>query len=305
MSAISIENISYSYGTFEALKAISLEINAKELFALVGPNGGGKSTLFRILCTLQRPKAGKVKIFGIDASKSPNEVRQNMGVVFQTASVDKRLTVWENMKLQGILYGLRGKELDLRLQEALALLGLVDKQGVLCGELSGGMRRRVEIAKSILQKPKLLLMDEPTVGLDPLVRAELWSHLRTLRSEMGMTLFFTTHLSEEVDSCDRIGLLDRGRLVSVGAPEVLIQEVGNTVVKIQTRSPEVLKEKIKTKLGWDFSLFAGELRLETKESSSRVISELLHHFSEQLEGVNFSKPSLQDLFVRKTGNLWQ
>ena len=223
-SLLVVEALTHRYGERVALKGVSFQVAKGEIFGLLGPNGGGKTTLFRILSTLVMPREGNVRMFGIDVVREQVEIRRRIGVVFQSPSLDRKLTVLENLRHQGHLYNLRGPGLQSRIDQLLSRFGMSDRKGDLVETLSGGQRRRVELAKGLLHKPQVLLLDEPSTGLDPRVRRELSDYLERLRDEDGMTILLTTHLMEEADRCDRLAILDRGELVALSTPRELKEE---------------------------------------------------------------------------------
>ena len=211
--AVSVEGLTHRYGDREALRGVSFAVPPGEIFGLLGPNGGGKTTLFRILSTALVPTSGQARIFGQDVIAQPALVRQQIGIVFQSPSLDKKLTAAENLRHHGHLYGLRGRVLRARTDEMLARVGLSDRAGDRVERLSGGLQRRVELAKGLLPQPRMLLMDEPSTGLDPGARRDLWDYLTQLRDRDGLTILLTTHLMDEADRCDRVAILDRKSVV--------------------------------------------------------------------------------------------
>src|ERR1700682_6042276 len=232
--AIQIVNLEHRYGARRALAGISLQIELGEIFVFLGPNGGGKTTLFRLLSTLVPGQAGDFPILGFDLRRQTQAIRERLGVVFQAPSLDKKLTVVENLMHQGHLYGLSGRVLEARQNEMLARLGLADRAGERAETLSGGLRRRVELAKGMLHRPRLLLLDEPSTGLDPGARSDLGNYLREVRSQAGVTIVLTTHLLDEAERADRIAILNAGELVAWGAPDELRSTVGGDSITIAT-----------------------------------------------------------------------
>lgn len=299
--AIEVEGVTHRYGTRTALDGVSFSVRSGEIFGLLGPNGGGKSTLFRILSTLLAPSSGAARIFGEDVVGAPLAVRRQIGVVFQSPSLDGTLSVEENLRHQGHLYGLRGAALKARITEILNRLGLSDRQHERVATLSGGLRRRVEIAKGLLHRPRLLLLDEPATGLDTGARRDLRLYLQQLRSESGVTIWLTTHLMDEADSCDRLGILDRGRLVALGSPQELKQKIGGDVIVLETPDPEQLREQIRQRFGGEASVLAGRVRLERRQGH-KFVTDLVESFPGQIEGVTFSRPTLEDVFIHETGH---
>jgi ABC-2 type transport system ATP-binding protein len=232
LPAIQVNGVSHSYGSRRALLDLSLEIGHGELFAVLGPNGGGKTTLFRLLSTLIPLQAGSASILGHDLARAAHAVRGVIGVVFQAPSLDRKLTVAENIRLQAALYGIRGRELSARLDELLDHFGLRERAGELTERLSGGLRRRVELAKGLIHQPQVLLLDEPSTGLDPAARGDLWRYLKSLQVERGTTVVLTTHFLDEADGADRIAILHEGNLVALGAPDELKSTVGGDSLTI-------------------------------------------------------------------------
>src|ERR1051325_10877056 len=230
--AVEVEALSFGYavarknGNRLALDGVTFQGQRGQIFGLLGPNGGGKTTLFRILSTSLVATGGTARIFGHDVAKEPRAVREKIGVVFQAPSLDKKLTVRENLRHQGRLYGLHGPDLAQRGQEMLNRVGLSDRAEDLVESLSGGMQRRVEVAKGFLHRPDLLLLDEPSTGLDPGARRDLWDYLRTLREKEGVTILVTTHLMEEAERSTRLGILNEGNLVSLDPPDALKAKIG-------------------------------------------------------------------------------
>jgi ABC-2 type transport system ATP-binding protein len=299
-NAIDIRSLTHRYGDTVALADVSLTIASGEVFGLVGPNGGGKSTLFRILSTIMRPTSGTVSILGLDVIRSAAEVRSRLGVVFQSPALDKKLTGRENLMAQGYLYGLKGAELKTRVHESLQRLGVANRADERVETLSGGMKRRLEIAKGLLHHPAVLLLDEPTTGLDPAVRSELWDYLRELNSRLGITIVATTHLMEEAEACHRIALLDNGRILAQGKPAELRASVGGDVISIRSLNPDKLKTQIESSLAVTTRLKAGEIRIE-KDQGQELVSRLMAQFAGEIESITLGKPTLDDFFIQKTG----
>jgi ABC-2 type transport system ATP-binding protein len=297
---IQVQNLTHRYGDRVALSNVSFEVKKGEIFGLLGPNGGGKSTLFRILSTMMVPTEGKALIAGFDVEGNPAEVRRHVGVVFQTQSLDKALTVEENLRAQGHLHGLSGAILRDRMERAMEQLGLSDRRKDLVESLSGGLRRRVEIAKALLHKPQVLLMDEASTGLDPAARRELSKHVENLREGEGVTILLTTHILSEADKCDRLVLLHQGKIVSHGTPNQLRSSIGGDVVVLETGDTKSLAERIKQRFGLDASVMDGTVRVEI-QNGHRFIAEVVEAFPGTIESVGLHKPTLEDVFVRETG----
>jgi ABC-2 type transport system ATP-binding protein len=296
---IEVCNLTHRYGDRVALSKISFEVRQGEIFGLLGPNGGGKSTLFRVLATMMAPTEGSAVIAGHDVVREPSAVRRIVGVVFQTQSLDKALTVEENLRAQGHLHELSGAILRDRMASAMARLGLKERRKDLVETLSGGLRRRVEIAKALLHKPRVLLMDEASTGLDPAARRELSRHVEELRTQDGVTILLTTHILEDADRCDRLILLHKGSIVAAGSPGELRARIGGDVVVLDTVDAQPLAEKIEQRFGVRAAALDGQVRVEI-ENGHRFIAEVVEAFPGAIESVGLHKPSLEDVFVKET-----
>jgi ABC-2 type transport system ATP-binding protein len=284
-----------------ALAGVDFQVEPGEIFGFLGPNGGGKSTLFRILATLARPESGSLRIFGADLDTQAREVRRRLGVVFQSPSLDLQLTVRENLVHQGHLYGLGGRDLAGRIAAGLERFGLTERVGQRAAELSGGLRRRVEIAKALLHEPRLLLLDEPSTGLDPGARRDLWETLEALRT-IGVTVLLTTHFMEEGDRCDRLVLLSRGTIVAEGTPADLKREIGGDVITLIGADPEALAREIAAlHPGLSPEARDGAVRLE-RERGHELAARLAEALPGRIESVTVARPSLEDVFLRRTGH---
>lgn len=297
---IEVQNLTHRYGDRVALNGISFEAKQGEIFGLLGPNGGGKSTLFRILSTMMVPSMGRAVLAGHDVVREPAEVRRHVGVVFQTQSLDKALTVEENLRAQGHLHGLSGAVLRERMERAMGQLGLSDRRKDLVETLSGGLRRRVEIAKALLHRPQVLLMDEASTGLDPAARRDLSRHVEELRSGDGVTILLTTHILEEADRCDRLVLLHQGNIVAHGTPGELRSRIGGDVVVLEAGDTQSLAGRIEQRFGLKPSVMDGQVRVEI-QNGHRFITEVVEAFPGAIESVGLHKPTLEDVFVRETG----
>ena len=296
------ENLSHQYGSRLALSNVNFEVKAGEIFGLLGPNGGGKSTLFRILSTMMAPTGGRAEVAGHDVARDPAAVRRAIGVVFQTQSLDKALTVAENLRAQGHLYGLSGPKLRDRIAQVMERLGLADRRNDIVETLSGGLKRRVEIAKGLLHRPVVLLMDEASTGLDPGARRELWQYVEELRSREGVTILLTTHILDEADRCDRLALLHQGRVVAEGTPAHLRSRIGGDVVVLSAADVADLARRIETRFGLQPSVVDGVLRVEIA-NGHRFITEVVEAFPGAIDSVALHKPTLEDVFVHETGAL--
>jgi len=299
--AVAIANLRHRYGEREALAGVNFEIPEGEVFGLLGPNGGGKTTLFRILATLLPVQDGSATILGHNVALEPEAVRREIGVTFQSPSLDPKLTVRENLKFHGYLYGLTGQALSSRIDELLSRLKLTDRARDLTETLSGGLKRRVEIAKSLLHAPRVLLLDEPSTGLDPGARHDLWTYLSQLRSESRVTVLVTTHLMEEAERCDRLGILDRGQLVGLGTPADLRGSIGGDVVSLEAADPETLAAAIRERFGLECQRFGSALRIE-RTAGHELVRDVVAEFGDQIKSASLGKPTLEDVFIQRTGH---
>jgi ABC-2 type transport system ATP-binding protein len=272
-----------------------------ELFGLLGPNGGGKSTLFKVLCTLLPVGGGAARVFGHDVAREPEAVRRVLGVVFQQPSVDGLLTVEENLVHHGHLYGLAGRNLRSAIGAVLERLGLAERRRDRVSRLSGGLMRRVELAKALLTSARVLLLDEPSTGLDPGARRDLLVYLRELRDAAGITVVLTTHDMEEAERCERIAILDHGRLVGLGPPDALKARVGGDVLVVHAAAPEALRDQVRARFGLDGRLVDGTLRLE-RARGHELVRDLIEAFPDAIRTVTYGKPTLDDVFVHLTGH---
>ena len=297
---IEVQNVTHRYGDRLALSNVSFEVKKGEIFGLLGPNGGGKSTVFRILSTMMVPTEGRATLAGFDVARDPAQVRRHVGVIFQTQSLDKALTVEENLRAQGHLHGLSGATLRDRMTSAMERLGLLDRRRDLVDTLSGGLKRRVEIAKALLHHPQVLLMDEASTGLDPAARRDVSRHVENLRTQDGVTILLTTHILEEADRCDRLILLHKGNIVAHGSPRELRARIGGDVVVLESADSKSLAEGIAKRFQVAPSVLDGQVRVEIA-NGHRFITEVVEAFPGAVESVGLHKPTLEDVFVRETG----
>jgi ABC-2 type transport system ATP-binding protein len=294
-----------------ALDGVSLQVQAGEIFGILGPNGGGKTTLFKILSTLLRSTSGTVEIFGVDLLTNPRLIREQLGVVFQMPSLDVKLTAYENLLHQGHLYGIRGAELSERIVRQLRVVGLVDRQHEPVERFSGGMRRRVELAKAFMHHPPLLLLDEPSTGLDPGARRDVWAYLTQLRDQHSVTVVLTTHIMDEADRCDRLAVMHQGRLVATGSPDELKSQIGGDVIWIEPGDGqgEDLCRQIAERFGpWPVGmtpgLIEGKIRLD-KPDGATFVAALGAAFPGRFNRITVGRPTLEDVFTHLTGQpLW-
>ncbi len=307
--AVEAFSLSLSYGARAALSDVSFSVARGEVFALLGPNGGGKTTLFRILATLLVPGGGRFSIDGLDPGASAREVRRRLGVVFQSPSLDTKLTVEENLLLQGALYALARPVLRSRIGELLATFRLEDRARDLVETLSGGLSRRVEIAKALLHSPPVLLLDEPSTGLDPGARRDLVDLLSSL-AQTGTAVLLTTHLFEEAEAAHRIGILDRGRLLALDTPAALKATVGGDVVAVEAKDESgapALAKAIESRFGAEagrVTVVGPTVRVE-RAAAHTFVPRLVEAFPGAFRSVTLGAPSLEDVFIARTGRLFR
>ncbi len=296
---ISVADLSHAYGSRVALDHLNLSVNRGEIFGFLGPNGSGKTTLFRILSTLIPATPGTVKVFGLDVAANLRQIRQRIGVVFQSPSLDKQLTAAENLRHHGNLYGLHGSDLEDRIVIQLKKVNLLDRAKERVDGFSGGMRRRVELAKGLLNQPEILLLDEPSTGLDPSARIDLWKSLLEIQNA-GVTILMTTHLMDEADRCTRLAILQAGKMVACDTPTVLKELIGGDVITVLSRQTDALEILLREKLNLSPVRVENLLRLEIAhghEFVPRIIEAAPH----MVDSISVGKPTLEDVFIRLTG----
>lgn len=299
---ISVQNLVHRYESRTALNGVSFDVRPAELFGLLGPNGSGKTTLFRILSTLMIPTGGHAVVMGCDAAQDAARVRRQIGVVFQAQSVDPKLTAYENLWHQGHLYGLRGSSLKKRVGEILSRVGLADRAKERVETFSGGMQRRIELGKGLLHHPGVLLLDEPTTGLDPGARRDLWQYLQILRDEEHVSVLVTTHLMEEAERCDRLAIMNEGNLVALGTPEELKSEIGGDVIMLDAaRDASLLADHIRARFHVEATAMGNQVRIE-QEGGHRFVPDVVEAFPGEIQAISVSKPALEDVFIRRTGH---
>ena len=304
--AVEVSACSYSYGRIgsggrAALDRVSFTVPQGSVFGLLGPNGSGKTTLFRILSTLLDPSSGSAKLFGLDTGSQPTEARRHVGVVFQSQSLDTRLSVQENLTHHGHLHGSRGAALAERVGQVLAKVGLGDRKADRVDTLSGGLRRRLDLAKGVLHRPRLLLLDEPSTGVDPVARRAFWGYLQELRRTDGVTVLLTTHLLDEADRCDRLAILDRGRMIREGTPAELKAAVGGDVVTLVAGEPREVAVALKDEFSVSDPWVESDSVRFSHPDGSQWAARLMQHFGTRVHSVKVSRPSLEDVFIQYAG----
>jgi len=305
MDAIKVEKLTKKFGKFTAVDGISFSVKPGELFGLLGPNGAGKTTTINMLSTLLNVTSGKAEVAGFDVAKNRGDVRKSIGVVFQDPALDSNLTGRENLEFHGIMYGVPKKEREERIREVLRLVELEDKQKVLVEKYSGGMKRRLEIARGLIHKPKVLFLDEPTLGLDAQTRRHIWDYIKKLKSEGSVAIILTTHYMEEADYlCDRVAIIDHGKIIIMGTPEKLKHSLGGDVVCAETAETTKLVRLLK-KLKWAKSVkqYDGSLCVTMEHGEKRIPEIILiaQKAGIKVNSVNLHEPSLEDVFIHYTG----
>jgi ABC-2 type transport system ATP-binding protein len=299
--AVEVIGVGHRFGQRVALNDLHLRVEAGQLYAVLGPNGGGKTTLFRLLSTLLPIQQGQARVLGADLAHAGHQVRQRLGVVFQHPSLDKKLTVAENLAQHAALYGVRAAARRQRQGVLLDQLGLSDRANERVERLSGGLQRRVEICKALLHEPQVLLMDEPTTGLDPAVRSDLWNYLALVRRERTLSIVLTTHLLEEAERVDRLAILDQGRLVAEGTPQELSREVGGQSVRVRCDQPAQLATQLADALGVRPRVADGLISWDSHDAAPQV-AQLLARWPDQFREVSVGRATLEDVFLKRTGH---
>ncbi|HEY8497802.1 MAG TPA: ATP-binding cassette domain-containing protein [Limnochordales bacterium] len=303
---IEVRGLTRRYGSFTAVDGIDFEVREGEIFGFLGPNGAGKTTTISMLCTLLRPTSGRAIIAGHDVVREPHDVRRAIGLIFQDPALDDRLTAYENLKFHAMLYGVPAAEFERRARDVLAMVDLADRARSVVRSFSGGMRRRLEIARGLLHRPRVLFLDEPTIGLDPQTRRHIWEYIVALRRQEGLTLFLTTHYMEEAEICDRIAIIDHGRIVALDTPDNLKGLVGGDLVTLRTSDHQATAERIRQAFGLPVRQGPdGELLVEV-ERGDRFIPQLVTALSGdgaaiQVHSVTLRRPTLDDVFIKLTG----
>jgi ABC-2 type transport system ATP-binding protein len=299
--AVSVTGLVKRYGDLEAVRGIDLSIETGETFGFLGPNGAGKSTTISMLCTLVTPTGGHAEVAGFDVVAQRDEVRRNIGLVFQDTTLDGYLTAMRNLKLHAELYGVPRAGLDARLRQVLDMVGLWDRRDSKVATFSGGMKRRLEIARGLLHSPRVLFLDEPTVGLDPQTRSSIWSYIRELKQAEDITIFLTTHYMDEAEYCDRIAIMDQGRIIALDTPEALKASVGKDRVQIHTDDNAKAIVALEQQFGLAATVAEGVVTFSV-EAGEQFVPRLFAEFSQPIRSVNVSRPSLDDVFMSYTGS---
>ncbi len=306
-AAVEVDRLVRRFGEFTAVDGVSFDVERGEIFGFLGPNGAGKTTTINMLCTLLRPTSGQALVNGFNVATSPDEVRRSIGLIFQDPSLDDRLSGRENLRFHAMLYDVPGAVFKHRMTDLIAMVDLSDKVNDLVRSYSGGMKRRLEIARGLLHHPQVLFLDEPTIGLDPQTRRHIWDYLLRLRTQEAVTMFMTTHYMDEAEHCDRIAIIDHGRIVALDTPDALKRLVGGDIVTISTADPVRASEKLQKAHGVQPRQGPeGRLIIETPHGD-QFIPQMMTTFANgsspvEVFSVNLSRPTLEDVFIKLTGH---
>jgi ABC-2 type transport system ATP-binding protein len=301
VAIIEVENLVKNYNGLTAVKGISFEVYAGEIFGFLGPNGAGKTTTINILCTLLKPTSGKAVLNGLDVVRDHNEVREQIGLVFQDPSLDERLTGRENMDFHSYIYGVAPEQRKPRLESVLQMVELYDRMDDRVETYSGGMKRRLEIARGLMHYPKVLFLDEPTIGLDPQTRANIWTYMNQLRKQENITVFLTTHYMDEAENCNRIAVIDYGEIIALGTPEELKGLVGGDLIEIKTDNDEDARRELTERYGVEITDKQDCLCFEV-ENGHEFIPNLVRDLGAKVLSVSIRRPTLDDVFLKLTGH---
>jgi ABC-2 type transport system ATP-binding protein len=298
--AIIVAGLTKNYGEIEAVRGIDFEVRTGETFGFLGPNGAGKSTTIKILCTLARPTSGSARVAGHDVAAERDAVRRNIGLVFQDTTLDNYLTGAQNLRFHADLYGVPTAAVAPRMRQVMEMVGLWDRRDSLVMTYSGGMQRRLEIARGLLHAPRVLFLDEPTVGLDPQTRSSIWEYINELKGREDITIFLTTHYMDEAEHCDRIAIIDHGKIVAIDTPEALKASVGKDRVQIHTSDDPAAIAELKRDFGIEAGIHEGAVTFSVA-GGEQFVPRLFAGFSVPIRSVSVSRPSLDDVFMSYTG----
>jgi ABC-2 type transport system ATP-binding protein len=298
--AISVSALTKKYGDIDAVRGIDFEVAPGETFGFLGPNGAGKSTTIKILCTLAEPTSGTARVAGYDVVRERDTVRRNIGLVFQDTTLDSYLTGEQNLRFHADLYGVPRAAFAPRLRQVLEMVGLWDRRASVVATYSGGMQRRLEIARGLLHAPRVLFLDEPTVGLDPQTRVSIWEYINELKAREDITIFLTTHYMDEAENCDRIAIIDHGKIVAIDTPEALKASIGKDRVQISTADDPAAIRSLADVFGVDAAVHDGLVTFPV-ESGELFVPRLFASLPVAIQSVSVSRPSLDDVFMSYTG----
>jgi ABC-2 type transport system ATP-binding protein len=298
--AITVAGLTKNYGEIEAVRGIDFAVPVGETFGFLGPNGAGKSTTIKMLCTLARPTSGSARVAGHEVTSERDAVRRNIGLVFQDTTLDNYLTGAQNLKFHAALYGVPAAAVEPRMRQVLEMVGLWDRRDSVVMTYSGGMKRRLEIARGLLHAPRVLFLDEPTVGLDPQTRASIWEYINDLKSREDITIFLTTHYMDEAEHCDRIAIIDHGQIVAIDTPEALKASVGKDRVQIHTADDQAAIAELAREFGIEAAMHEGAVTFSVA-SGEQFVPRLFGGLSVPIKSVSVSRPTLDDVFMSYTG----
>jgi ABC-2 type transport system ATP-binding protein len=298
--AITVASLTKNYGDIQAVRGIDFEVPVGETFGFLGPNGAGKSTTIKMLCTLARPTSGSARVAGHEVTSGRDAVRRNIGLVFQDTTLDNYLTGAQNLRFHAALYGVPAAAVEPRMRQVLEMVGLWDRRDSVVMTYSGGMKRRLEIARGLLHAPRVLFLDEPTVGLDPQTRASIWEYINELKSREDITIFLTTHYMDEAEHCDRIAIIDHGQIVAIDTPEALKASVGKDRVQIHTADDQAAIAELAREFGIEAAMHEGAVTFSVA-SGEQFVPRLFGGLSVPIKSVSVSRPTLDDVFMSYTG----
>jgi ABC-2 type transport system ATP-binding protein len=300
-SAITVRGLTKSFGEVRAVRGVDFDVAAGEVFGFLGPNGAGKTTTINMLCTLAKPTSGEARVAGHDVVSERDDVRRNIGLVFQDPTLDGYLTAEQNLKLHAELYGVQSDLVQPRMHQVMEMVGLWDRKDSVVGTFSGGMRRRLEIARGLMHSPRVLFLDEPTIGLDPQTRRSIWDYIRELKEREEITIFMTTHYMDEAEWCDRIAIMDHGEIVALDSPEALKAGVGQDRITIHTDDDQAAIAALERQFGIEAQVREGAVVFGVP-SGEQFVPRLFDTFELPIRSVSVSRPTLDDVFMSYTGS---
>ena len=298
--AIRVHDLRKQFGAIEAVRGVSFDVAAGEMFAFLGPNGAGKTTTINMLCTLTHPSGGQAWIGGFDVAGQQAQVRRHIGLVFQESTLDEYLTAEENLRFHAELYGVPRALMRPRIRQVLEMVGLWDRHANLVRTFSGGMKRRLEIARGLLHSPRVLFLDEPTVGLDPQTRAHIWDYIRELKRREAITMFLTSHYMDEAENCDRMAIIDEGKIVAIDTPSALKASVGQDRVEMRTDDDRAAIAALREHFGLEATEAEGAVRVYVP-GGEEFVPRLFAELGVAIRAVSVARPTLDDVFMSYTG----
>jgi len=300
MNIIEVEELSKNFGQLIAVDKVSFQVTEGEIFGFLGPNGAGKTTTINMLCTLLTPTGGRATVSGYDVVRQRSEVRRSIGLVFQDPTLDEYLTGEQNLRFHAYAYKIPKEVRERRIGELLELVELSDRRKSKVGTYSGGMKRRLEIARGLLHSPRVLFLDEPTLGLDPQTRRSIWDHIRALRQQNNLTIFLTTHYMDEAENCDRITIIDRGRIITLDTPDKLKDAMGGDVVTLKAGDNDAAALELKGKYDVSPVVQNGTITFSIPQGE-KFLPKLMGSFQSPLLSIGVRRPTLDDVFLKLTG----